>query len=79
MHRSLHERSKTIIPRSILLTICLESVLGHMLLGAEVTNSVYDVVLWRVHSHNDYLRGQPLFDALECGLNSVEADVFFVG
>jgi len=50
-----------------------------MLLGAEVTNSVHDVVLWRVHSHNDYLRGQPLFDALECGLNSVEADVFFVG
>jgi hypothetical protein len=48
-----------------------------MLLGAEVTNSVHDVVLWRVHSHNDYLRGQPLFDALECGLNSVEADVFF--
>lgn len=29
------------------------------------------------HSHNDYLRKRPLFDALDCGFASVEADVFY--
>lgn len=31
-----------------------------------------------LHSHNDYLRPAPLFDALRLGYDSVEADVFFV-
>ena len=30
------------------------------------------------HSHNDYLQPRPLLDALDCGLSSVEADVFLV-
>lgn len=29
------------------------------------------------HSHNDYYRNKPLFDALEHGMVSIEADVFF--
>lgn len=36
-------------------------------------------VLERAHSHNDYLRNRPLFDALDNGLASVEVDVFLVG
>lgn len=31
------------------------------------------------HSHNDYLRARPLYDALDAGMASVEADVFLVG
>jgi len=32
----------------------------------------------RAHSHNDYWRKRPLYDALECGFCSVEADIFLV-
>jgi len=32
----------------------------------------------RAHSHNDYEHKRPLFDALECGFCSVEADVWLV-
>jgi hypothetical protein len=32
--------------------------------------------LRNAHAHNDYLHSRPLFDALEQGFNSVEADVF---
>lgn len=37
------------------------------------------LVLPRAHSHNDYWRKRPLYDALECGFCSVEADIFLVG
>src|SRR5271157_4619073 len=36
------------------------------------------VPLTRVHAHNDYLHPPPLFDALNCGFCSVEADVHLV-
>ncbi len=35
-------------------------------------------VLERAHAHNDYLHNRPLFDALEHGFASVEADIFLV-
>lgn len=31
-----------------------------------------------IHSHNDYWRKTPLFDALRLGINSVEADVWYL-
>lgn len=34
--------------------------------------------LYRAHAHNDYLHDRPLFDALDRGFTSVEADVFLV-
>jgi hypothetical protein len=34
--------------------------------------------LVRAHAHNDYEHDRPLYDALDCGFNSVEADVFLV-
>lgn len=34
---------------------------------------------YRVHSHNDYLRNVPFWEALAAGAGSVEADVFLVG
>lgn len=37
-----------------------------------------DVVLTAAHAHNDYHHTRPLFDALEQGFASVEADVFLV-
>lgn len=33
----------------------------------------------RAHAHNDYEHGRPLFDALDNGFCSVEADVYLVG
>ncbi|WP_405875190.1 phosphatidylinositol-specific phospholipase C/glycerophosphodiester phosphodiesterase family protein [Streptomyces sp. NBC_00005] len=35
--------------------------------------------LWRAHAHNDYDHPRPLFDALDHGFGSVEADIFLVG
>ncbi len=35
--------------------------------------------LRQAHAHNDYLHPRPLFDALEQGFTSVEADLFSVG
>lgn len=46
--------------------------------GAAGSNEVTSVLV-RAHSHNDYMRTRPLFDALAAGFNSVEADVFLVG
>jgi hypothetical protein len=36
------------------------------------------VPLTRAHAHNDYLHARPLFDALDHGFCSVEADVWGV-
>jgi hypothetical protein len=35
--------------------------------------------LLQAHAHNDYLHSRPLWDALDHGFTSVEADVFLVG
>jgi hypothetical protein len=32
-----------------------------------------------IHAHNDYQHARPLFDALDCGIASVEADIHLVG
>ena len=32
----------------------------------------------RAHAHNDYEHARPLFDALDCGFGSIEADVHLV-
>src|SRR5215475_3841962 len=34
--------------------------------------------LENAHAHNDYLHDRPLFDALDQGFTSVEADIFLV-
>ena len=39
-------------------------------------NSNYAQLLHHAHAHNDYLKKQPLFDALNCGIPSIEIDVF---
>ena len=31
------------------------------------------------HAHNDYMHERPLFDALDNGFRSIEADVFAIG
>ena len=35
--------------------------------------------LLRAHAHNDYEHARPLFEALDCGFGSIEADVHLVG
>jgi hypothetical protein len=36
----------------------------------------WPLLLQRVHSHNDYQQKRPLLDAVEAGINSVEADLW---
>jgi len=45
-------------------------------ISLEAANTGYEVIK---HSHNDYHQSRPLFDALEQGFSSVEADVFLIG
>lgn len=42
----------------------------------EILNKDHHVL--PIHSHNDYWRKTPLFDALRLGINSVEADVWYL-
>ena len=41
------------------------------------TDATRDVLPIPGHSHNDYWRKVPLFDAIHCGCTSVEADVWY--
>jgi len=58
-----------------------------MLVAAGVVLTAYPAVasgpevrpLPRAHAHNDYEHGRPLFDALDHGFTSVEADIYLVG
>jgi hypothetical protein len=54
-------------------------VIGTILTGHLFLASAADPVpLLRVHAHNDYEHRHPLFDALEQGICSVEADIHLV-
>lgn len=49
-----------------------------VIFGCE-SNISEKIRVWPAHSHNDYERPRPLFDALDCHFKSVEADVYSVG
>jgi hypothetical protein len=44
---------------------------------AAQASAPFSPLLSRVHSHNDYEQGHPLFDALKFGIHSVEADIWY--
>jgi len=48
------------------------------LVYGEISNDTVAIPI-PAHAHNDYLHERPLFDALEKGFRSLEADVFAVG
>ncbi|MBX3120544.1 MAG: phosphatidylinositol-specific phospholipase C/glycerophosphodiester phosphodiesterase family protein [Fimbriimonadaceae bacterium] len=48
------------------------SLIAALLLQSPLT------LLERAHSHNDYTRARPLFDALDNGFSSVEVDIYLV-
>lgn len=50
---------------------CLATVLLFVL-GSSAISQI------KIHSHNDYLRPRPFYDALEAGAWSIEADVFVI-
>ncbi len=60
--------------RSIWLPFCFVSVLCVAAFGQERLGSP----LAHTHAHNDYEHAQPLWDALEQGFSSVEADIYLV-
>ncbi|MFC1605118.1 hypothetical protein ACFL5F_08845, partial [Planctomycetota bacterium] len=45
--------------------------------GSHITDTNV-IPLSRAHAHNDYEHDRPLYDALDQGFNSVEADIFLV-
>src|SRR2546423_3864538 len=50
-------------------------LLTPLLIGAAPTTAP---TIPRIHAHNDYLHRRPLFDALDAGARSVEADIYLV-
>lgn len=52
------------------------AVVGVFARGAGSQENGAVVPLERAHAHNDYEHDRPLFDALDSGFKSVEADVF---
>src|SRR3954453_13573862 len=61
----------TRLPKTVVLVMALTSA---------AANRAADAVapLPNAHAHNDYAHKRPLFDALDHGFTSVEADVFLV-
>ena len=56
----------------------MKNVLRLVLIVALAAPVFAQTALTRVHAHNDYEHKRPLFDALEQGFGSVEADVYLV-
>ena len=67
----LNSKSKNVL--LLFLLLMLQS-----LVYGEISNDTVAVPI-PAHAHNDYLHERPLFDALENGFRSLEADVFAVG
>jgi hypothetical protein len=56
----------------------MKNVLRLVLIVAFAAPLFAQTALTRVHAHNDYEHTRPLFDALDQGFGSVEADVYLV-
>ncbi|TDV44870.1 phosphatidylinositol-specific phospholipase C/glycerophosphodiester phosphodiesterase family protein [Actinophytocola oryzae] len=61
----------------LLLTVVLGLVGGALPAGATTHERVRPLA--QAHAHNDYDHPRPLFDALDQGFTSVEADIYLVG
>ena len=60
-------------------TIVLVCSVSLFLLSCELhVAGTHVIPLSRAHAHNDYEHERPLYDALDHGFNSVEADIFLV-
>lgn len=67
-------------PRVLALTgMLLHPPMGNLGASESAAATATLAPLVRAHSHNDYEHKRPLFDALDHGFCSVEADVFLVG
>ena len=60
----------------VIVLVCLVS-LSLLSCRSHVTGT-HVIPLSRAHAHNDYEHDRPLYDALDQGFNSVEADIFLV-
>ncbi|GAA5986868.1 hypothetical protein JCM10908_000932 [Rhodotorula pacifica] len=77
-HEQLPTRGAAVLARSTLAALSglvFQSGLPAMSYPTDVTR---DILPKNIHSHNDYWRKVPLFDALSVGCKSVEADVHLV-
>ncbi len=61
----------------VALTYAATSVTRHVV-HAQESSTKWPAVLIGAHAHNDYEHKRPLFDALDHGFTSIEADLFLV-
>ncbi|UUO08470.1 phosphatidylinositol-specific phospholipase C/glycerophosphodiester phosphodiesterase family protein [Blastopirellula sp. J2-11] len=61
------------------LVVTLPLAVVGILLAVDARAEEAPLVLLRAHAHNDFHHQRPLFDALDHGFNSVEADVYLIG
>ena len=67
------------LPRSLFLLLALLGLVAGAVPAATATPPQQRVEpLAQAHAHNDYEHARPLFDALDHGFTSVEADIFLV-
>jgi glycerophosphoryl diester phosphodiesterase len=66
------------LPRSLLLLLALVGLVAGTAPAATAAAPAHVKPLARAHAHNDYEHDRPLFDALDHGFTSVEADIYLV-
>lgn len=66
------------LPRSLLLLLTLLGLVAVTLPATAAPDDHRVRPLAQAHAHNDYEHDRPLFDALDHGFTSVEADIFLV-
>jgi hypothetical protein len=80
----VHSKSRASMRGDVRQYVGARSYIGVLLFvtligGSDHARSSEVVPLANAHAHNDYEHGRPLFDALDQGFTSVEADVFPLG
>jgi hypothetical protein len=67
------------VRRSLLLLLAVVGLVGGAVPVAAAPAQERVRPLAQAHAHNDYEHPRPLFDALDAGFTSVEADIYLVG
>lgn len=71
-------KRSTLFSRANFASLCIAVSVAASFLGARNDTRAEPTPLIRAHAHNDYEHKRPLFDALDQGICSVEADIFLV-
>ena len=78
VHETTPRKARTMATVLLLAFAAAVLVAGASARNAEAQEAGRAVGLERAHAHNDYEHDRPLYDALESGFKSVEADVWLI-